>query len=112
MDQATRCEAVEDAGATCILPTIRYGTTSGGVPADASETDLAAFCLQLGFSGYATHKTGPRDCSAPAGLVFWGSGYDEETLHWIDYEDGFWLSADLDKHECDPPGIVTLTCVQ
>lgn len=71
---------------------------------------LDEFCAQLGFEGFGGVTYGLRPCLAPAGAVWWCSGYDEPGWHWCDYSDGYWLGQSLDFHACDDEVIASLTC--
>lgn len=109
MDQATRCEAIKNAGNTCVNPEIRYGSTEGGIPVKY-DFPLDAYCVQLGFSGFVEAQYGSRPCLPPQGMVYWGSGYDEDVEHWTDYDDGFWFNSDLNWHGCGDAMIISITC--
>jgi hypothetical protein len=113
LDQYTRCESAADACATCVNPEIRYGTTTGGIPASHSGNNYATWCTQLGFSGYSgTVAYGSRSCAAPLGKLFGCTGYDESGVwHWCDWMDGYWRSSTLDYHSSCTSGMITsITC--
>jgi hypothetical protein len=112
-DQFTRCESAADAGATCINPEIRYGTTTGGIPATHSGNNFTTWCTQLGFSGYSgTVVYGSRSCTAPDGKLFGCTSYDESSVwHWCDWQDGYWRDSTLDYHTGCTSGMITsITC--
>lgn len=72
---------------------------------------LDSYCQQLGYIMFVSAEYGGRSCSAPAGMVFWGSGYEEDTWHWCDYDNGFWKDDTLDYHNCDAAAMIqAITC--
>ena len=111
-EQYTRCESVTNNNKTCNNPIIRYGVLEGGIPADHSGNNFNAWCVQLGFAGYAGQFTlGNRPCDAPQGRLFGCTGYDEGVWHWCDWQDGNWYSQTLDYHQCnDGTQITSITC--
>ena len=60
-EQYTRCKEVSEDGRTCYNPTIKYGSTIGGYPAqnDPGQNDQLEWCQQLLFPttiGTATYS--------------------------------------------------------
>ena len=112
-DQYTSCDQVMNGGFTCVNPTIRYGNVPGGVPAKHANNDYLAWCKQVGCNGYVANSVafGQRSYAAPAGKLFWCSGYDEPAWKWCDWQDGTWYNQRLDYHpQLDMEAITSITC--
>lgn len=109
--QFTSCQSIANNGFTCNNPLIRYGNVPDGIPAQHGNDDFPAWCKQLGCKGFVNVTYGNRDYTKPYGKLFWCSGYDENTPHWCDWQDGFWLNQQLDYHPAqDGQAITQITC--
>jgi len=116
--QYTSCSSVSSDGFTCNNPTIRYGSSEGGIPGHSwgsNDDDLTSWCTQLLRRPSAGSVTrGVRSCAAPLGSVYWGTGHgnDEAGPRWLDSTDGNWRDSTLDSHRCNLFNyyITSLTC--
>ena len=94
--QITSCQSCEIRGPrlTCNMPTVSYGSTSGGVPTLNDRIVYEDWCKEMGFTGDAFVDTKSETYS---GQLFWCSGYDDPNYKWCDWADGYWKDAPLNK---------------
>ena len=104
--QHTKCESVTNNGQTCNNPEIKYGTTTGGLPAKHRYNNYEIWCEQLG-GVYADHTFGTR-----SGYALWGNtGYDENGLwHWAAWYGNYWYNKPLTTYETKSNFIISITC--
>ena len=101
------CESVEDFGATCKNPHIKYGNVEGGIPHKHSGNDYYQWCKQLGgtYNGQITYGT------RTGGQLFGCRSYDESNWHWCDWGDGHWHNQHLTYPKATGGGFITsITC--
>jgi len=104
----------ENNGRTCFFPTIRYGSTTGGVPMviGGAQQGFGYFdwwCVQLGFGSQATVTWGQRYCAV--GALAAGRDWDGvPAMHWTDYGAGKWKDGPLTWSCAGLHAVIRLTC--
>ena len=93
-EQITSCQScgISDSTFTCTMPTVSYGSTSGGVPTESGNNRYEDWCKEMGFTGPASVITKSETYS---GQLFWCIGYDDTNYKWCDWKDFYWKDASL-----------------
>ena len=116
--QYTKCQSVSVDGRTCYNPSIKYGSTIGGIPNKHWQNVYKEWCQQL-FPTSNIMKSSvtyhnyiyPNKPKNLIGVLYWCSHSDESVPHWCDFKDGFWRNQQLGPYFYHGLHIVvSLTC--
>ena len=114
--QYTKCKNASEDGRTCYNPTIRYGSTIGGYPAEHPKNDILEWCRQLfpTSTGTAIYSRTVNNANTKINGLFWCTLYDETSPHWCDFQDGLWKDSILyqypSSHKATRPIMDSVTC--
>ena len=104
--QYTKCQSVSVDGRTCYNPSIKYGSTIGGIPNKHGQRSwhghnvYKEWCQQLFPTSNIIKSSVTYSNYKPTnfiGSVFWCRSYDETYPHWCDWSDGYWKDSTLDN---------------
>ena len=117
--QYTKCQSVSVDGRTCYNPSIKYGSTIGGIPNKHGQRSwhghnvYKEWCQQLFPTSNIIKSSVTYSNYKPTnfiGSVFWCRSYDETSQHWCDWQDGHWKDSTLDYRSIGSQVINSLTC--